>query len=128
MTLELLAKSSSGGSPIFLFLIIGAGALWLIFIRPQRRKQKAQQNMQSVLAIGDEIVTAGGVYGTVTEIGDDEVRVEIAPNVEIRLARRAIAAQLTEHEPEAATADHAEESDEHAAPADDPESAEKGPG
>ena len=52
--------------------------------------------MQSDLSVGDEIVTAGGVYGTVTHIGDDDVRVEIAPNVEVRLARRAIAAQLTE--------------------------------
>jgi preprotein translocase subunit YajC len=105
MILEAAAKSgSSGGSVFFLLIVLALGAMWLIFIRPQRRKQKLQQSMQSELAIGDEIVTAGGVYGTVTRIDveNDEVGVEIAPNVEIRLARRAIAAHLTEREPDAA--------------------------
>jgi preprotein translocase subunit YajC len=94
--------TSSGGSTFFIFIAIALGLVWLIVIRPQRRKQKLQKGMQSELAVGDEIVTAGGVYGTVTRIDDeeDEIGVEIAPGVEIRLARRAIAAQLTESEPE----------------------------
>ena len=131
MILELAAKGSSGGSPIFLILLLGLGALWLIVIRPQRRKQKQQQSMQTELAIGDEIVTAGGVYGTVTQISDDDVRVEIAPNVEIRLARRAIAAHLTEHEPEEAAeadAEPADVSDKHAQETSDAYSDEKKPG
>jgi preprotein translocase subunit YajC len=129
MILEAAAKSGSGGSPFLIIIALALGALWLIVIRPQRRKQKLQQSMQSDLAIGDEVVTAGGVYGTVTEIGDEEVRVEIAPNVEVRLARRAIAAQLTEHEPEAAaaTADPPDASDEDE-PRLDAESDEKNPG
>jgi preprotein translocase subunit YajC len=130
MILEAAAKSSSGGSSLFLLLALGLGAFWLIAIRPRRRKQKLDQSMQSELAVGDEIVTAGGVYGTVTQIGDDEVRVEIAPNVEVRLARRAIAAQLTEREPEPAdaTAEPEGTSDEHAQAALDAESDEKKPG
>ena len=120
-------RAAAAAPPIFLFILLALGAMWLIVIRPQRRKQKLQQSMQTELAIGDEIVTAGGVYGTVTQIDDDEVRVEIAPNVEVRLARRAIAAQLTEHEPEAAdaTAEPADTSDEAAL---DAESDEKKPG
>jgi preprotein translocase subunit YajC len=94
------AHSSSGSSVFFLVIVVALGLMWLIVIRPQRRKQRQQQSMQSDLAIGDEVLTAGGVYGKVTRVGDDEVRVEIAPNVEIRLARRAIAAQLTEPAPE----------------------------
>jgi preprotein translocase subunit YajC len=128
MILELAAKGSGGGSSsIFLFILLALGAMWLIVIRPQRRKQKLQKSMQTELAIGDEIVTAGGVYGTVTQIDDDEVRVEIAPNVEVRLARRAIAAHLTEREPEAAdaTAEPADTSDEAAL---DAKSDEKKPG
>jgi preprotein translocase subunit YajC len=123
MILEAAAKSSGGGGQIFFLLIILAlGAMWLIVIRPQRRKQKIQQSMQSELAVGDEVLTAGGVYGKVTEIGDDEVRVEIAPNVEVRLARRAIAAQLTEHEPDAATAEPDDASDESSQPVVDADS------
>ncbi len=89
--------SSGGANYTFVFILLAFAALYFLFVRPQRRKQRAQQSMQTELAIGDEILTAGGVYGTVTEVGEDEIRVEIAPNVEIRLARRAIAAQLTEH-------------------------------
>src|SRR5437868_14725295 len=87
--------STGSNSSIFFFVVILMfGALWLIVIRPQRRKQRIQQGMQSDLAVGDEILTAGGVYGKVTRIDDDEVGVEIASGVEVRLARRAIAAQL----------------------------------
>ena len=122
--------SSSGGSVFFLFIIVALALMWLIVIRPQRRKQKLQQSMQTELAIGDEVLTAGGVYGKVTRIGDDEVRVEIAPNVEVRLARRAIAAQLTEHAPgaAAATAEPEDASDESWQSAFDAESDEEKPG
>ena len=129
-TTIMAASKGGGGSSFFLLIILALGAMWLIVIRPQRRKQKLQQSMQTELAIGDEIVTAGGVYGTVTEIGEDEVRVEIAPNVEVRLARRAIAAQLTEREPvdEPATAEPEDASDERAQSALDAESDEEKPG
>lgn len=99
VTTIMAAGSKSGGngfSSILFILALAFGAMYLIVIRPQRRKQKIEQSMQSELAIGDEVLTAGGLYGKVTRIEDDEVRIEIAPNVEVRLARRAIAAQLTE--------------------------------
>jgi preprotein translocase subunit YajC len=130
MIFELAAKGGGGGSSFLLVILLGVGALWLIVIRPQRRKQKLQQSMQTELSIGDEIITAGGVYGKVTQIDDDDVHVEIAPNVEVRLARRAIAAQLTEHEPEAADAsvEPVDASDENPQAALDAESDEKRPG
>ena len=90
-------SKSGGGSAFFLLIIVALGAMWLIVIRPQRRKQKLQQGMLSELAVGDQVLTAGGLYGKVTRLDDDDVRIEIAPNVEVRLARRAIAAQLTDH-------------------------------
>ena len=118
---------SSGGSAFFFLIILALGAMWLIVIRPQRRKQKLQQGMQAELAVGDEVLTAGGVYGKVTRV-DDDVRVEIAPNVEVRLARRAIAAQLTDHTT-AATAEPEDASDERWQSAfDADESGEEKPG
>jgi preprotein translocase subunit YajC len=93
------AASKGGGSGFgFVFIILIAFVLiYLIVVRPQRKRQNAQQKVSSVLQVGDEVLTAGGVYGSVTRLDEDEVRIEIAPNVEVRLARRAIAAILTEH-------------------------------
>ena len=130
MIIEAAAKSSSGGSTFILFVLLAFAALWLIVIRPQRRKQKLQQGMQSELAVGDEVLTAGGVYGRVTRIDDEDVRVEIAPNVEVRLARRAIAAQFNEPASAAtdATAEPDDASDERWQSAFDAESGEEKPG
>ena len=85
----------------YLIVIIALfAALWLFLIRPQRRRQVDQARMQSALATGDEILTAGGVYGTVRAMEDEVVQVEIAPGTIIRLDRRAVAAVLQEPEPE----------------------------
>jgi preprotein translocase subunit YajC len=77
--------------PQFLFILLLLAALWLLLIRPAQRRNKAQQQLLAAVNVGDEIVTAGGLYGTVTGVKDDEVRVQIAPTVEVRIARRAIA-------------------------------------
>jgi preprotein translocase subunit YajC len=66
--------------------------LWLLLIRPQRQRQVAQRELISSVAVGDEILTAGGLYGHVRALGDeDDLVVEIAPGTEVRLARRAVA-------------------------------------
>jgi preprotein translocase subunit YajC len=75
--------------------------MWLLLIRPQRRRQAEQAQMQTVLEVGDEILTAGGIHGTVREIEDEIVHVEIAPGTTVRLDRRAVAAIAQEPEAEA---------------------------
>jgi preprotein translocase subunit YajC len=92
--------AASGGSGFFFIIILGFLVLWLVVVRPQRRRQNQQQQMISDLRVGDEVITAGGIYGTVSGLGDDYVEVEIAPKLEVRVARRAIAAVTTEPEPE----------------------------
>jgi preprotein translocase subunit YajC len=72
--------------------------LWLLLIRPQRRRQRAQEEMISSLRVGDEIVTAGGLYGDITAIEGDEVYVEIAEGVEVRVAKRAVAGLMPDEE------------------------------
>jgi preprotein translocase subunit YajC len=82
--------ASSG--PGFIFIIVIAFLLlWLIVVRPQKRRQTQQQQMISDLRVGDEVLTAGGIYGTISQLEDDQVTVEIAPSTEVRVARRAIA-------------------------------------
>jgi preprotein translocase subunit YajC len=92
----------NGGSGFFL-LIIAFGFLYFVLVRPQRRRQQQARQMISALKPGDEVVTAGGIYGTVTELLDDEdVLLEIAPQLRVRVARRAIGAVIhREDEPEA---------------------------
>ena len=69
--------------------------LWLLFIRPQRRRVQEQQELVAGIEVGDEVLTVGGLYGTVLELrGDDELLLELAPGTRVRAARRAVAAVL----------------------------------
>ena len=81
-----------------LIIVALLGLMWALMIRPQRRKQQEQQQMLSDLAIGDEVLTAGGIYGTVESIDSDEVAVQIAPGTKIRVAKRAVAAVIPEEQ------------------------------
>jgi len=75
---------------------IGGIALlaWFLFVRPRRRMVARQRDLFSTLSSGDQVVTAGGMYGTVVALDGDEVRLEIAPDVVVRIARRAIAGRV----------------------------------
>jgi preprotein translocase subunit YajC len=94
--------AASGGSGFFLIIIVAFLVLWLIVVRPQRKRQTRQQQMVSELRVGDEVLTAGGIYGTISRLDENEVSVEIAPKLEVRVARRAIAGVTREPEPEEA--------------------------
>jgi preprotein translocase subunit YajC len=84
--------------PSYIFILVLLVLMWFLLIRPQRRRQAAQQQMLDALGVGKEIVTAGGLYGTITALDGDEARVEIADGVEVRVAKRAIAAIVSEEE------------------------------
>jgi len=84
-----------------IIIVVLFAAMWLFLIRPQRRRQVEQARLQDSIAAGDEILTAGGVYGTVRAIEQDVVQVEIAPGTVIKLDRRAVATVVQEPEPEA---------------------------
>jgi preprotein translocase subunit YajC len=77
--------------------------MWLLLIRPQRRRSQQQLVMQDALRKGEEIITAGGLHGTVVSIEDDVLEIEIAKGTIVRLDRRAVAAVISpeEEEPEA---------------------------
>ena len=80
-----------GSAGLFL-VVIAFLFLYFILVRPQKRRQMDQQRMLNELSVGDEVVTAGGMYGEITGLGDEDVTVRIAPELEVRIARRAIAA------------------------------------
>jgi preprotein translocase subunit YajC len=68
--------------------------LWLMLVRPQSRRRQAQRAMIDDLRVGDEVLTAGGLFATVRRIDEDEVTVELGPGTEARLSKRAIAAVM----------------------------------
>jgi preprotein translocase subunit YajC len=80
-----------GGAGFFL-IIIAFGFLYFVLVRPQKKRQLAQKRMLNELHVGDEIVTAGGIYGEIVGLGEEDVTVRIAPELDVRVARRAIAA------------------------------------
>jgi preprotein translocase subunit YajC len=80
---------------ITLVWIVGIAALtWFLFIRPRRRMMVRQREVLDALSSGDQVVTIGGVYGTIAALDGDEVRLEVAPDVVIRVARRAVAGRV----------------------------------
>ena len=70
---------------------------WLFVIRPQRRRAQEQRVLHESIAVGDEIVTLGGLLGRVRSIDetDDTLEVEIAPGTNVRVVRRGVATVLT---------------------------------
>jgi preprotein translocase subunit YajC len=86
----------------FIILLVALFVLiWLLLIRPQRKRGEQQVAMQDQLRAGDEIITAGGIHATVKSIENDVLDIEIAPKTIVRLDRRAVAAVVSiEEEPE----------------------------
>jgi preprotein translocase subunit YajC len=79
------------GGGFLIFLVAMFAIMYFLLIRPQRAKQRAAQDLLSQLAPGDEVVTIGGVYGDVVEVYEDKVVLEIAEDVHIEVARKAVA-------------------------------------
>jgi preprotein translocase subunit YajC len=74
-----------------LVVVVLFALFWLLIIRPNRRRQAEQNALIQNVEVGDEIVTAGGLFGHVKSVADDELLVEIAPGTNVRIARRAVA-------------------------------------
>jgi len=83
------------------FLIIMAlmlGVMYVLMIRPQRQRQAQQQSMIDNAGVGDDVLTTGGIYGTITRVEGDDVVVELAPSLTVHMTRRGIAAVLPPEE------------------------------
>ena len=84
-------------TPLYVNLLLFGGMIvlfYLILWRPQAKKNKEHKELVSSISKGDEVMTAGGILGKVTKIGDEYIAVEIAQNTEIKLQRSSILAAL----------------------------------
>ena len=91
MFLQDAAPAQGGGSWSFLIMILLMFVvMWLFMIRPQQKKQKEMDKFRKELQKGDKIVTIGGIYGTVKEIRDTTVDIEISQGVSIRVDKASL--------------------------------------
>jgi len=99
---------SSGLSNI-VFIAVLVGVFYFLVIRPQQKRTRDQRDMLSALKPGDEIVTIGGIYGTVTDVSE-RITVKVLGGAELELARQAVA-QVVPHSADGAAETPAVESD-----------------
>src|SRR5690348_11311446 len=116
-----LAASGAGAGNSFttiLFLLLLFGVVYFLMIRPQQKRRREALAMQNQLGPGDQIVTIGGLHGTIVSIDDDVATLEVAPGVQVKFARQAIARTLpkqsAEESAEAETSDEATATEEPA--------------
>jgi len=77
-----------------LLFLLPLALLWVLFVRPQQRRMRQAQAMVATLDVGDEIITSGGIYGTVTDTDDTSLWLEVAPDVVVRVLRGAVAQRV----------------------------------
>ena len=98
-TMALLAANGEGST---IGALLPIAAIFLIFyfivFRPQRKRQKALQELLKNLRNGDKVITSGGIYGIVAGMKDDRVHLRVADQVKIEISRNAIVAKQTEDE------------------------------
>jgi preprotein translocase subunit YajC len=81
-----------GGSiwPMIIFLVVIFGLFYFVMIRPQRKRQKAQETMIRELQKGDKVITAGGIYGTIESLSEDSIVIKVESGATLRVARGSV--------------------------------------
>jgi preprotein translocase YajC subunit len=87
------SHKSSSSTYTLLFIVLVFGAIYFFFIRPRQQRMRQQQTQARQLAVGDEVVSAGGIQGRVVSIDNDVAEVEVAPGVVMTFLRRSISAR-----------------------------------
>jgi preprotein translocase subunit YajC len=80
----------------FIPLAVLAVLFWLLIIRPQRRRAQLQHQLVETLERGQDVVTSGGLYGRIKDVGDEDVQLEIAPEIVVRVDKRAVSQVVPE--------------------------------
>ena len=95
--LQAAAPAAQGSSwSMWIMLALIFVVMWFFMIRPQRKQQKELQIFRDSLKKGDKVVTIGGIYGTVAEIKEDSVLIEVDSNVKIRVSKQALVKDFTD--------------------------------
>ena len=95
-TLLQTAPAQGGGMSMWIMLALIFVVMWFFMIRPQRKQQKEMENFRNSLKNGDKVVTIGGIYGTVAEVKEAYVLLEVDKDVKIRVNKQAIQKDYTD--------------------------------
>jgi preprotein translocase subunit YajC len=107
MIATILAQGQqSGGQLTFLIsLVLMVAIFYFLLIRPQQRRVRQQRELVQGLAVGDEVVTIGGMFGTIFEMDEESVTLDVGSGTRIRFVKQAIARKFVREEPEPEEAD-----------------------
>lgn len=83
-------QAAGGAASMWIMLILLFLVMWLFMIRPQRKQQKALEEMRKALKKGDHVVTAGGIYGTICDVDDRTVLIKVDGEVKLRVDKNSI--------------------------------------
>lgn len=100
------------GSTSWISILFIAGLIVLFYfmlIRPQQKRMRQQMELMKSLRVGDEVMTSAGIYGTISEVEEDTVLLEVAEDVDIRVAKSAIVKIFTPHEQDEEAGEESEE-------------------
>ena len=95
-TLLQATAPQGGGASMWVMLALIFVVMWFFMIRPQRKQQKEMENFRNSLKNGDKVVTIGGIYGTIAEVKDAYVLLEVDKDVKIRVNKQAIQKDYTD--------------------------------
>ena len=90
------AAQQGGGWTTWVMIALIFVVMWFFMIRPQKKQQKELQNFRDSLAKGDKVVTIGGIFGTIVEVKEDTVLMEVDNGVKIRVSKQALVKDFTD--------------------------------
>lgn len=102
------------GLETLIFLALLIGVFYFMLIRPQRRRAEQHRQLIESIRPGDEVITIGGMHGTVRALRDENVELEIAPDTVVRFVKSAIGRRVSEPVEEAASGSETVEGDDRA--------------
>jgi preprotein translocase subunit YajC len=93
------ATGAAGGLISFVPIILIFAIMYFLMIRPQQKKVKEHRAMVEAVRRGDQVITSGGLIGKVVKVADNEVEVELAPNVKVRVVKSTLSQVVSKTEP-----------------------------
>ncbi|MEX0659598.1 MAG: preprotein translocase subunit YajC [Egibacteraceae bacterium] len=96
--LPVLAQDGGSGNPIagILPIVLIIAVFYLLLIRPQQKRARQHRELVTSVDVGDQVVTIGGLHGTVRSLDEDTIRLELAPNLDVTLAKQAVSRRLVD--------------------------------